>query len=165
MTLEKLASKISEIIEEKRHNPDCRTCEGCLLLDDIKLRVAKIVMGSLRAERTRLKAEFLKLVPEERDRNDDSDQILFNEGWNACRAEILKRLEETFVDSKRTDIWYSKGKSGTVYSLEKGGCEASCWHCGKTFLCERCDATCRLCGAPFDRSRCEEFGFIEKEQP
>ena len=35
--------------------------------------------------------------------------------------------------------------------------EATCWHCGKTFLCDCMDACCRLCGAPFDKNRCKEF--------
>ncbi len=37
--------------------------------------------------------------------------------------------------------------------------EATCWHCGRTFLCDCMDACCRLCGAPFDKTRCEEFKF------
>lgn len=37
--------------------------------------------------------------------------------------------------------------------------EATCWHCGKTFLCDCMDACCRLCGAPFDKNRCKEFNF------
>ena len=48
--------------------------------------------------RTRLKAEFLKAVPEER--NFTSTDPVFTDspdgcaGFNLCRAEILKRLEE-----------------------------------------------------------------------
>jgi hypothetical protein len=38
--------------------------------------------------------------------------------------------------------------------------EVTCWHCGKTFLCDAMDATCRLCHAPFAKERCNEFGFI-----
>lgn len=43
--------------------------------------------------------------------------------------------------------------------------EATCWHCGKTFLCDCCDATCRLCHAPFDKKRCKEFNFIPNDGP
>ncbi len=38
--------------------------------------------------------------------------------------------------------------------------EVTCWHCGKTFLCDAMDAICRLCHAPFDKSRCKEFNFV-----
>jgi len=44
--------------------------------------------------------------------------------------------------------------------------EVTCWHCGKTFLCDCMDATCRLCGAPYSKERCKEFNFtphIESE--
>lgn len=40
--------------------------------------------------------------------------------------------------------------------------EVTCWHCGKTFLCDCMDATCRLCGAPYAKERCKEFNFIPK---
>ncbi len=40
--------------------------------------------------------------------------------------------------------------------------KVTCWHCGKTFLCDCMDATCRLCGAPFDKRRCDEFNFTPK---
>jgi hypothetical protein len=43
--------------------------------------------------------------------------------------------------------------------------EITCWHCGKTFLCDCMDATCRLCNAPFDKSRCKEFNFKPPEKP
>jgi len=37
--------------------------------------------------------------------------------------------------------------------------EVTCWHCGKTFLCDCMDATCRFCNAPYSKDRCKEFGF------
>jgi hypothetical protein len=40
--------------------------------------------------------------------------------------------------------------------------EATCWHCGMTFLCDCMDATCRICSAPFSKDRCGEFKFISK---
>ena len=40
--------------------------------------------------------------------------------------------------------------------------EITCWHCGKTFLCDAMDATCKLCGAPYDKKRCKEFRFKPK---
>lgn len=54
--------------------------------------------------------------------------------------------------------WYAKDKGGTVYVPGRDP-EVTCWHCGKTFLCDPMDATCRMCDAPYAKERCAEFGF------
>jgi len=41
--------------------------------------------------------------------------------------------------------------------------KVTCWHCGKTFLCDCMDATCRLCGAPYAKERCKEFNFTPNQ--
>ena len=43
--------------------------------------------------------------------------------------------------------------------------EVTCWHCGRTHLCDCMDATCWKCGAPYTKNRCIDFHFTPKFQP
>lgn len=80
--------------------------------------------------------------------------------WRECPECLKPRpLTAPLKAEEEKPEWYSKGTDGTLYELENGDPEVSCWHCKKTFLCDPMDATCRLCGAPFDKKRCAEFGF------
>ena len=63
------------------------------------------------------------------------------------------------MSGEKPEYYYKGG-----YTTYKEGVdpEVTCWHCGKTFLCDCTDATCRLCGAPWAKERCKEFNFVPK---
>ena len=85
--------EIAEIIVDK-----CEK-ELFMLSDDETDKFVDLICEAIRSERIRLKAEFLKMVPEDKeinleDRNYLGVRYYEKSAWNACRAEILNRIGE-----------------------------------------------------------------------
>ena len=83
--------EILDIIEEKRHNPDCRTCEGCKHLDEIKLRVFKKLKVLVSTLRSKTRKEDAEVVTE-------MDVLAINADWEDS-DDIAIRVQEAIAEA------------------------------------------------------------------